>query len=379
MIALADPPRPIMPTRAAWRVVLPWFIGSRLVIVAIGVIGVATFVDQRALQAGGPLALSLKSTWLKWDVEWYQRIALHGYGWQIEDLKGQAAAGYFPLYPLLLGVLLRGLPFASFFWLGTIVSNLLTLTALVLAVDHLTTGAPQARRLMIVMLSSAGSFYLSIPYTESLFLLLVVLVMILTRTRHYLWAAAFAGLAATTRVQGFALIVVPAIACRLDGDFSLTDRFKRIAGMALMFGVPVAIYLSHLAAVQGSPEAFIERQALWENPWPYPFRSVVGLLLHPRWISGWLHGLFWSAYVTILIRHWKRMPLGEALFCAGALLISTQQESFHGIYRYVTPLVPLALTVADDRSAWRQPVVVANIVFATIMILAFVTWNRLAV
>ncbi|MEO8481439.1 MAG: glycosyltransferase 87 family protein [Acidobacteriota bacterium] len=368
-----------MPTRASWRAVLPWFTVSRVIIVAIGMIGVVTFLNHRTLDVGGTLGLDMRATWLKWDVEYYERIALHGYGYQLDDLKGQAAAGFFPLYPLVVGTLLHVLPFLSFFWLGTIVSNLLTITALALAVEHLVEGSEQVRRFLLIMVTSAGSFYLSIPYTESLFLLLVVVVMILTRQKRYVWAAAFAGLAATTRIQGLALLAVPVIACRINNALPLSARFRRVVVMALVFAVPVAIYLWYLADVQGSPEAFIERQAMWDNAWPYPLKSVVGLLIHPRWLSGWLHGAYWFVYVGLLVRYWKRLALGEAIFCAAALLISTQQETFHGIYRYVTPMVPLALAIANDREEWRQSIIVGNLLFAVIMILAFVTWNRLAV
>jgi len=113
-----------MPTRQSWLRVLPWFVGTRLIIVLLGVIGVATFVDQRSLEVGGPLALHLPAVWNKWDVQWYERIAVHGYGWQLDDLKGQAAAGFFPLYPTTIGVLLGAVPGLSFFWMGTLVSVL---------------------------------------------------------------------------------------------------------------------------------------------------------------------------------------------------------------------------------------------------------------
>ena len=59
--------------------------------------------------------------------------------------------------------------------------------------------------------------------------------------------------------------------------------------------------------------------------------------------------MFWFLYVGLIVRYWKQMPLGEALFCVGALLISTQQEAFHGIYRYVVPLMPIASCLARDR------------------------------
>jgi len=67
------------------------------------------------------------------------------------------------------------------------------------------------------------------------------------------------------------------------------------------------------------------------------------------------------------------------VFCAGALLISTQQESFHGIYRYTMPLVPLAIGLSDDTPTVRTAVMVINLIFGTIMILAYVTNNRLTV
>ncbi len=368
-----------MPTRTTWLTVLAWFAGSRLVIAALGAIGVATFLDQHTLQIGGAAAFHLETVWHKWDVLWYERIALHGYGWHIQDLKGQAAASFFPLYPVAVGLLLRALPIVSFFWMGTIVSNLLSFVAMGLMAGQLAENEQHARRALFVMAAAAGSFYLSIPYTESLLLLLTVLVLIATRRRHYVLAAALAGLAAVTRAQGAALVAVPAVACWLDAELPVRARTVRLAAMLALAAVPLAIYMAYLSAVQGSAGAFVERQALWGNAVPYPFRTLAGLVQFPRRPQAWLHGSFWILYMGLLIRYWRRLPLGEALFCLGALVISTQQESFRGVYRYVVPLVPLALALAADRDEIRRPVIIFNIIFATVMILAFVTNNRLAV
>ncbi|MEO8070392.1 MAG: hypothetical protein ABI652_03250 [Acidobacteriota bacterium] len=356
-----------------------WLAGSRLLIALIGLVGVATFVDQHTLAIGGPLALDLEAVWRKWDVLWYERIAVHGYAWQVDDVKGQAVAGFFPLYPLTVRVVMRVLPTLSFFWAGVLLSNALTLTALTLAVRFLTTGVTEARRLLLVMTTAAGSFYLSIPYTESLFLVLIVSVMILTRRRYYLLAAVLCGLAAVTRVHGLALIAVPGVACLIDQSIPPRRRFGRLAAMAAVSAIPFAFYMADLREVQGSAEAFIARQALWDNQLPYPLKAIVGFFTAPRRLSGWLHGAFWFSYLALLIRYWRQMPLGEAIFCAGALLISTQQETFHGIYRYIAPLVPLALGLSRDRDEVRGAVVAMNLVFGTIMILAFVINNRLAV
>lgn len=356
-----------------------WFTGSRLVIAAIGLAGAATFVDQHTLAVAGRSALDPELVWHKWDARWYERIALTGYQAEAGDASSQATAGFFPLYPLAIGLMLQILPALSFFWTATVVSNVLALAALALAGRFLTANAAEATRLAMLTLTAAGSFYLSIPYAESLFLLLIVLVLILTRREDYLLAALVAGLAVVTRPHGVALIAVPGVACLLDRKLPWGQRAVRLTLMAAVALLPLAIYMHHLSNVQGSAAAFVERQAMWDNAVPYPFKAIAGFVVFPGRLSGWVHGAFWFLYVGLLIRYWRQLSPGEALFCAGALLISTQQESFHGIYRYTIPLVPLTLALGRDRPDIRFAVIAINLVFGAIMILAYVTNNRLTV
>jgi hypothetical protein len=362
--------------------VVGWFVASRLAIAALGVIGVATFatfVDQGTAVMDTTAALNPANVWHKWDSLWYERIAEHGYGYALETPQGQAAAGFFPLYPLTIRLIRAVVPSLPFFWVAAIFSNLCALAALLLLARSLIPRDGMVGRVMTVLMTSAGSFYLSIPYTEGLFLLLVVGTMVATRDRRYALAGLLAGLSATTRVHGLALVAVPAIACWLDATVPPRVRWQRAAATLAAFAVPVGIYLAYLAHVQGSWNAFVTRQDMWGNPSPYPLQALIGLVQFPTRISGWLHGAFWFLYLGLLVRYWRRLPLGEALFCAGVLLISTQQEAFHGIYRYMVPLVPIALAVAEDRAEVRQPIVAINLVFGVLMILAFVTHNRITV
>jgi hypothetical protein len=366
-------------TQRPWLALVAAFAGSRLIIAILGVVGVATFVDQHAGVVVGPAALDPAVVWHKWDAVWYERIAVHGYGWELDTPRGQAAAGFFPLFPLTAGLLLRGLPGLSFFWVASVFSNVLALVALALVARHLTSHAQHTAQVMLVIMTAAGSFYLSIPYAESLFLLLVVLVMITSRRGQYWFAGLLVGLAFTTRAHGLALLAIPAIACWRDSTLSARSRAAQLGGMTALFAMPVAIYFAYLAEVQGSAGAFIEQQAMWSNAFPYPLKAVVGLVEFPRRVSAWLHGGFWALYAGLLLRSWRRLPLGEALYCAGALVISTQQLEFQGVYRYVVPLIPLTLAIADERPLLRQAVIAINLIFGTIMILAFVTNNRIAV
>jgi Gpi18-like mannosyltransferase len=355
-------------------------VASRLVIVALGIIGVATLIDQHtATVAGAAAAFNLETVWNKWDAVWYQRIATHGYTYQLDDIKGQAAAAYFPLYPLTVRLILSLVPSLSFFWVATILSNLATMAALWLIAREIIDRDDRIGRVMAVMMTSAGSFYLSIPYTEGLFLLFVVGTIVLTRRRQYEAAGLVAGLAATTRVHGLALIAIPVFACWLDATAASRARWTR-AGLTLAaFAIPVAIFLAYEARVLGSPFAFLTQQEKWNNPSPYPFQAVVGLFEFPRRIGGWIHGAWWVFYVALLLRYWRTLPIGEVLFCAGVLVISTQQESFQGIYRYMVPLIPLTLAIARDRDGIRYGVMTLNVILGVLMLLAFVTNNRLTV
>jgi Gpi18-like mannosyltransferase len=369
-----------MTSSRSWATTALWLAASRAVILALGVVGAALFVNQRTLEVAGPAALNPAVVWQKWDAVWYERIAREGYAARADDEAGMAKAGFFPLYPRLVGLALPLAPSAPFFWVASVISNVLTFVAVAWLVSSLSRNADHARRVLLVTVTAAGSFYLSIPYTEGLFLLLVVAAMVFTRDRRYLLAAAACGLGAATRIHGLALFAVPLIACMLDARLTTGTRARYAALMLAIFVVPMGLHMMHLATVQGDAGAFVTRQAMWDNAFPYPFKAIAGFVVFPRRLSGWVHGAFWFLYVGLLVRYWKKLALGEALFCAGALLISTQQETFHGIYRYVMVLVPLTLALADDdRAAVRAAVIGINLVFGTIMILAFVTNNRLVV
>ena len=73
--------------------------------------------------------------------------------------------------------------------------------------------------------------------------------MVLTRQRRYVLAGLLAGLAATTRVHGFALVAVPAVACWMDATLDGRKRLT-LSGLTLaLFAVPVLGHSMYLADV----------------------------------------------------------------------------------------------------------------------------------
>jgi Gpi18-like mannosyltransferase len=362
----------------AFAVIAASFVASRLIIYAVGVIGAVGFVDHHTLTTQSLEALNPQSVWHKWDALWYERIAVDRTEGDAANLKSRATAAFMPLYPWVVRAVMQVLPRADFFWTGVLVSNAASLIALILLVRHADERGADARLVLVLMLTSAGSFYLSIPYTEGLYLLLTALAFRLTSRDRHPAAGLVCGLAAVTRIQGLATLAIPA------GDLLVrawrgSRPFTRAAATVAGFALPLAIYLFINWRLFGSPFAFVTTQAMWDNPSPYPLQAVVGLVVYPRRLSALLHGAFWFMFVGLLVRYARSLPFGETAFCAGVLLVSSSTESFYGTYRYALPLLPIYMGLSRDEPWLRTAFIWANLVLGAIWIVAFVTSNRLAV
>ena len=106
-------------------------------------------------------------TWHRWDALWYSSIAEHGY--QYAGEREATNVGFFPLFPLVNGVIMRvtGLPVEVS---GAIVSTLLTFFAC-LVLYQLTIGETDdpsvARRSVLYLIAFPAAYYLAIGYSEA--------------------------------------------------------------------------------------------------------------------------------------------------------------------------------------------------------------------
>ena len=200
---------------AGWGLPVALYIG---LFVTLEIVGLIAFRigprepfagDWQALTYTGPFS-ELLSIWQRWDALWYQHIAETGYR------AGETA--FFPLYPLLGRV-------ASLFFVGNTVLGLLAVSgaAFVGAIKllgrlvrtearSLVAGAPAEPRpgyrvwlpLLTILLVATfpTAFFLVAPFTEALFLLLVVASLYFARTGRPWLAGASGFLASLTRAQG---------------------------------------------------------------------------------------------------------------------------------------------------------------------------------
>lgn len=205
------------------------------------------------------------------DAGWYVDIAANGYERQPFDASREHNWAFFPLFPLLLG--LFGRFTGEYALTGSILSSLLFLFALVqlhrLVLEFgYETG--DAQRTVFYLAAFPTSYFFSLPFTESLFLLLSVSCFLAAQRDAWWLASLFGGLAASTRVTGLCLF--PALA------LLYWQRYRSIkVNVLTLLLIPAGTvpYMIFLYRITGNAFAFLDVQVAWGHS--------LGFFLRPLW------------------------------------------------------------------------------------------------
>jgi len=170
--------RPAPRIRDGLREVAWAFVGARLLVCVISVIGGGTLplpIGQPPTDAGFPAPVlapgwhMLFTATQRQDAAWFLRIATAGYA------PNDGSAAFFPLYPLAVRIA-GWIPGVGPLGAALIVSNAAFLGALLMlhALTRLELGGEAARRTVLFCAFFPTAFFLLSPYTEPLFLLLSI-------------------------------------------------------------------------------------------------------------------------------------------------------------------------------------------------------------
>ena len=322
-----------------------------------------------------------------YDAQWYLQIASDGYG------PGDPSSAFFPLYPLLVravGVLVGG------HWLlaATLVSNAALVVALVL-LQRLTArelSPDLARPVVVLLLCSPVAFFLYAPYTESLFLALMLACLLQLRAGHWGWAALAAALASATRSTGALLGLVMAVeALRLTGwgprDRASWALLLRRWAWSCIAGAGVAAYLLYWQ-LRGNRHA--PTQALhWfgregETPWSvlwHGARKVVTMLDNPVAFPFNVESLLGFGALALGAVAVKRYaPPYKVLVLASLsvpLLLVIPQRPLTSIARYDLVVFPLfwALAELTRRRVVRLAVLASSATLLGFLTVLFASWH----
>jgi Gpi18-like mannosyltransferase len=288
-------------------------IGIKVVLFFLGIAAFASFANGTLHRPIDALEI-----WNRWDAPHYLDIAVFGYrSFDPGNLVGppgyeQVFPGelnlyivFFPLYPWIVGLVdvAIGQPVVSAVLVTTVAS--LFVAPLLYRVVRSEESEGVALRAGWFLLIFPTAFVLHIPYTEALFLTLVLGSFLAARHQRWWLAGLLGGLAALTRVNG--LILLPALAAEAATQWfqaPQTERRLRVEWLAIgLVGAGTLGYLALNLAVYGDAFQFLQiQESHWYKHLEAPWEGIGRLF---RWINGpdageaWLYG--WSELIAIVI------------------------------------------------------------------------------
>lgn len=345
---------------------------------------------------------------VRWDAQWYLRIAEHGYQARVEALRGTRA--FFPVYPLSV----RGLGGFASAGAATLVALGLSLVALYGALrllERLTVlelGPGGGRAAVALVAFAPFAYFFSAPYTESAFLLLSVAAFLAARRGRWALAGGAAALASGTRPTG-ALLLLPLAILYLYGPradrepdrapgagwraLAPRHRLRPDALWLALAPVGVVAFSLYLRHAVGDAFAWQHVQPLFgrtATEWPTEtvrqgavafFHVVKGDGSHVyRWpIAIEFAYLAFAAAATVGV--FRRLPFAYGAYSVAALLLALSSPAFaeplRALPRYAMVVFPLTMWLASwtERRGVTRVAVVASAAALAVLTAAFASWQ----
>jgi hypothetical protein len=309
----------------------------------------------------------------RYDSGWYHGIASQGY---VYGAGGRNNLAFFPVYPLLMragGTILGGRQ-EDYYFAGIVISWLAFAAAMTVLYRLALLDLPRPAALRAVMYSAAFPFayFFGMVYSESLFLLALVLAVYALRTRRWLVAAVSGAVMTATRVTG--VMAVPGlavIAWRVAGSDRGTQL--RALGAVAASGAGIGLYSLFNLQMSGSLFAWYDAITFWGyHPGGNPFGGVMGLLqalatrpyqfLATERMAPYdtLNALSALGALALLPIIWRRFNPGYALIVLAGLLLPLSSSQFEGLGRYCSVQFPIALALASVTGEVRHHVLLAG-------------------
>jgi Gpi18-like mannosyltransferase len=292
---------------------------------------------------------SFLGIWKRWDAAHYLKIAENGYTAVGDD---RFLIVFFPLYPL--AVRCASFLTGEYLFAGFLVTGIASVAAgLVLRelvkLDHTDR---TARLAVLFLFIFPTSYFLHIPYTESLFLALVIGCFLAARKRLWFTASILGALGCMTRVNG--LILIPALAFEVWEEYRETRKFNR--GWPFLGMVPAGfcLYLGLNYIVTGSPTTFLTYQHdHWHRYFRVPWEGIYETyktISNPNVVDAQMQGVQEMLFVligfaaTVIGWNWMRNSYRVWMIANWLMFVST--SFVLSVPRYTLTLFPLFILMA---------------------------------
>ncbi len=314
----------------------------------------------------------------------YLRIAQDGY-------LAQYSQAFFPLFPLLirffafifpkdlsLNTILYTDP--SYFYSGIILSNLFFLGALYIfyKLINIDFKKDTAFLSVVTLLIFPTSFFFGSIYTESLFLLLSISAIYLTRKGNFFWAAIFISLSTATRITGVFLI-----------PLYLIEVFKRKGGLSYLWTLftplGILVYMYYLKMTFGNPLYFLTSQSVFgagrssneiiflpQVIYRYLKIFLTTNILTLPFFNAFLEFMFTLVPLAFLAIMFKKIRLSYWVFALSTLLLGTLTGTFSSMPRYIlAPMVLLLPYLITQFRKYIKPAILVSGLLGIVLTILF--------
>jgi hypothetical protein len=284
----------------------------------------------------------LVGAWQRFDTLWYLRIAEHGYA--LDD----GSTVYFPLYPMLTGVLGRAL-LGNFLVAALVISSVAYIVALfcLYKLTEAELGRAAARRGTLYLALFPTSFFFLAAYTESLFLALT-LASFLFASRTRWWSAGIVGfLASLTRLQGIVLIVPFVYMYLRERGFRLKRVRLDLLGL-LIIPCGALLFLAYQQVIVGSPgladvyQGQLHAQFVW--PWANVLATLAKIISSQGTFINVLNLSLAGVFLAMTVVTFRSLPREYGIYMAVTMLVlllrRTTLQPLVSMSRYVLILFP---------------------------------------
>lgn len=315
--------------------------------------------------------------WHHWDAKSYISIAYNGYA-SVGERRFDIA--FFPFYPFLVSVLtfVTGDAVLS----GVIISGVASVLFAVLLHKLVSLDYPEKIAMSAVwfLFIFPTSYFLHIPYTESVFLMLVVGSFYCVRRQKWLLAGLLGCLACATRVNG--LILCLALPFEIWLLWKENKKFDVKWFWLGLIPIGFVAYLILNYAVMGNPLAFLEIQKEhWQKyltfPWVGIWEKIKGVYYQPKptpKMEGFVELIFVALGLFASIAGWRYLRNSYRVWMIASLLLFVSTSFVLSVPRYTLTMFPLFILIAlyaKTRIRYAA-ITTCSIIYLAMFIISFV-------
>jgi hypothetical protein len=298
--------------------------------------------------------------WNIWDGPHYQRIAQYGYNKLSDESEWKFRIFFPPFYPLIIAIFSKVLNL-GYFYSAILVSNIFSFFSsylLFYLVKYDFKSSKIAYRSVILLNVFPSAYFLTVPYSESLFLFLSLLSffgMHLKRNVHLCFISV--ALAVLTRSVGivlYPLMLFYYFKYFKFRIFHLLSLFSPILALSCYYVINFYYYGDFLFSLKNRPPGVIQ---LGFVPYKEAYFSILKIILEPKSLNnfffmmttGW-SSLFLVFVSLVTVLFIKKIPFRYSIFSIINILFLSTFTWATPMPRYLLCLFPMFIALSQIKS-----------------------------